>query len=157
VINVVVVEMNKKQKNEIGAGLIVAILGSAIIIVSYFLFQDAQCFARNSYEVNATIISVQRLSTRDSKGHHQTTYSPKLRFITSSNQSIEGQASWSTRRDYKPGESNKILVDKYNPYEFKSKELGSVWGLPAIFLFIGIGCSAIGILVLTSAIRKAKR
>ena len=155
--NVGVAEMKRRQKNEIGAGVVIAVLGSGIVVASWFLGQDAQRFSLNSCEVKATIVSVKRSTTRDSKGHFRTTYSPKLRFTTSSDQNIEEQASWYSKRAYHPGESLTLLVEKNNPYLFKEKGFLSVWGLAAILLFIGGGCSFIGITIVGSTIWIARQ
>jgi hypothetical protein len=149
--------MKRRQKNEIGAGVFIAVLGSVIVVASLFLGQEAQRFAHNASEVKATIVSVKRSSTRDSKGHSRTTYSPKLRFTTSSDQNIEEQASWYSRRGYHPGESLTILVDNSNPYLFKEKGFGSVWGLAAFLLFMGGGCTFVGITIAGSTIWKTRQ
>jgi hypothetical protein len=149
--------MRKTQRNEIGAGIIVTILGCSILAGACFLAKETIRFVRNSYEVKATVVSVQEHVGRDSSRHRKTTYSPRVRFATREGGMIEEQAPWYSGRRYKHGQSLALLAERNAPYSFKEKGFGSVWGFTGILFFIGIGCSLVGLTVITTAILKEKR
>jgi hypothetical protein len=149
--------LRKIQRNEIGAGIIVTILGCGILAGALFLAKDTIRFVRNSYEVNATVVSVQEHVGRDSSRHRKTTYSPRVRFATRAGGMIEEQAPWYSGRRFKHGQSLALLAERNNPYSFKEKGFGSVWGFTGILFFIGIGCSLVGLTVITTAIWKENR
>ena len=149
--------MRRTQRTEIGAGIIVTLLGCGILAGACFLAKDTIRFVRNSYEVNATVVSVQEHVGRDSSRHRKTTYSPRVRFTTREGGMIEEQAPWYSGRRYKHGQSLALLAERNNPYSFKEKGFGSVWGFAGILFFIGIGCSLVGLTGITTAILKEKK
>ena len=67
---------------------------------------------------------------------------------------IEEQAPWHSGRRFKNGQSLALLAERNAPYSFKEKGFSSVWGFTGILFFIGIGCSLVGLTVITTAILK---
>ena len=69
-------------------------------------------------------------------------------------QTCEQEAPWRSRRDYKPGQSIALLVEDGNPYSFKEKKAGAVWGLTILLSFLGVGCTLVGVTIAWTAFRK---
>jgi hypothetical protein len=150
--------MKKKDRVELAVSIVSALFGCAILVGAWFLTKDTRCFVSDSYVAEATIISVESKSEKNSAGHRTITYSPKVRFTSKSGSEIEQQANWWSKHHYKQGETISLRVAGNEAYRFVENTFGAIWGFSLLLWYLGGGVILVGLFIgITTIIRIRNR
>ena len=137
--------MSKKKKT----GLIVLLMGIALLVVGFALIGDSLDFMSRATETSATITEIERSSSMHKK--NSTTYYVYIDYIANG----EPVSSYTTEHtsDMKKGDKITIYYDSANPERVRANAVtGEVF-----FILIGIPVTLVGLIMFLRACGKGSR
>ncbi len=119
-------------------GVIFAIAGFGMLILSGFLFVSSQKFVRNSIAASGTVTGLAR-QTNTNHGTTSYTYSPEVSFTDKNGNEHSFVSNTSSNPPaYRAGDIIKILYNPQNSQDAKIDSFFELWGGVMIFSLLGI-------------------
>lgn len=124
-----------KKISESLTGVVLFILGMALLVGGIYLLKDKVAFFNNSIQTEGTIVDVES-STRK----NNTYYHPVISFqaLDGNTYTILSETGTTSAFDYTKGDKLMVRYIEENPQMAKQDSLMGLWGLPMALLVAGI-------------------
>lgn len=142
-----------KPKNMKIIKYVFSIVGLALLIGAFFLYQNKKSFLEKAITVKGTVTEL-----LPSRSDNSTTYKPVVAFTTKDGKQIEYTSSISSNPpSYHKGEIVEIFYDPADPYDATINGFASLWLAPLILGIFGTVFFLIGFLIILFGKMKQKK
>lgn len=130
-----------------------ASIGLAMLIATFFLYQNTQAFLSTAVTTSGTVIEL--ISSRSN--NNSITYAPVVRFSTSNGDVTEFVSSGSNPPAYSRNDTVEVLYQEATPQNAKINSISDLWGAGLIVGIIGLVFFSIGFSIIMAGRLKAKK